>query len=43
KNKAFKTLEEVINQLQEVIQSFHWKELKTIVHRKWTSAMLDFL
>ncbi|SUN37462.1 transposase family protein [Streptococcus criceti] len=43
KNKAFKTLEEVINQLQEVIQSFHWKELKTIVHRKWTSAMFDFL
>lgn len=37
KNKAFKTLEEVIDKLQEAIQELHWSVLKSIVKRKWTS------
>lgn len=37
KNKAFKTLDEVIDNLQEVIRGLHWSELKPIVHRSWIS------
>lgn len=37
KNKAFKTLENVIDKLQEVIQGLHWSTLKSIVSRRWTS------
>ena len=36
KNKAFKTLNEVIDTLQEVIRGLDWSVLKSIVHRKWT-------
>ena len=36
KNKVFKTLEEVIDKLQEVILSLHWSVLKSIVNRRWT-------
>lgn len=35
KNKAFKTLEDVIDKLQEVIQDLHWSVLKAILHRQW--------
>lgn len=35
KNRVFQTLESVIDQLQEVIQGFRKRELKSIVHRKW--------
>ncbi|MGQ7429676.1 IS630 family transposase, partial [Streptococcus suis] len=31
-----KTLEEVIDKLQEVILSLHWSVLKSIVNRRWT-------
>ena len=36
KNKVFKTLEEVIDKLQEVILSLHWSVLKSILNRRWT-------
>ncbi|MBV1944088.1 hypothetical protein JOA01_04810 [Streptococcus parasuis] len=36
KNKVFRTLEEVIDKLQEVILSLHWSVLKSIVNRRWT-------
>ncbi|MGT2713950.1 IS630 family transposase, partial [Streptococcus pluranimalium] len=39
---AFRTLDDVIDKLQSVIQSLHWSDLKTIVQRKWTSAIFDF-
>lgn len=35
KNKAFKSLNEVIDKLQEVIQELDWSILKSIVHRNW--------
>lgn len=41
KNKAFKTLDDVIDKLQEVIQSLHWSVLKTIVHRNWVFSDFD--
>ncbi|WP_019782160.1 transposase, partial [Streptococcus sobrinus] len=42
KNRMFKTLNEVIDQLQEVIRGLHWSTLKSIVRRKWISAIFDF-
>ncbi|GGE32244.1 hypothetical protein GCM10011510_11950 [Streptococcus himalayensis] len=41
KNKAFKTLDDVINKLQEVIQRLHWSLLKPIVHRNWLFSDFD--
>ncbi|MBF0805616.1 MULTISPECIES: transposase, partial [unclassified Streptococcus] len=41
KNKAFKSLNDVIDQLQEVIQSLSTTRLRSIVHREWTSANFD--
>ncbi len=35
KNRAFQTLESVINKLQEIIQGLDSEPLKSIVHRKW--------
>lgn len=35
KNKAFKTLDDVINKLQEVIRELDWSILKPIVSRQW--------
>lgn len=35
KNKVFSSLEAVIDQLQTVIRSLHWEDLKTIVRRQW--------
>ncbi len=37
KNKAFKTLEDVIDKLQEVIQGLYWSVLKSIINRRWLS------
>ncbi|MHB9782893.1 IS630 family transposase, partial [Streptococcus sp. 10F2] len=37
-----KTLNEVIDKLQEVIQSLSSTQLRSIVHREWTSAIFDF-
>lgn len=37
KNKMFKTLNEVIDKLQEVIRSLHWTVLNSIVHRNCIS------
>lgn len=42
KNKVFKTLNEVIDKLQEVIQSLSSTQLRSIVHREWASAIFDF-
>ena len=41
KNKMFKTLNEVIEKLQEVFQSLHWSTLKSIVRRKWVATSFD--
>lgn len=35
KNRAFQTLESVIDKLQEIIQGLDSETLKSIVHRKW--------
>ncbi len=35
KNKAFKTLDDVVNRLQEVIQGLERSILKNIVNRQW--------
>lgn len=42
KNKVFKTLNEVIDKLQEIIQTLTAYQLKSIVHRDWISAIFDF-
>mgnify|MGYP001688841427 CR=1 FL=1 len=42
KNKMFTTLNDVIDKLQEVIRGLRWDVLKSIVHRKWISAIFDF-
>lgn len=40
KNRAFQTLESVIDKLQEIIQGLDSETIKSIVHRKW--ICLDF-
>ncbi len=35
KNRAFQTLESVIDKLQEIIQGLDSETIKSIVHRKW--------
>ncbi len=42
KNKIFRTLNEVIDKLQEVIQSLSTSQLKSIVHREWAAVIFDF-
>lgn len=42
KNKVFKTLNEVVDKLQEVIQNLTPQQSKSIVHREWLSAIFDF-
>lgn len=42
KNKAFQTLTEVVDKLQEVIQGLEQSILKSIVHREWICAKFDF-
>ncbi|MBF0806688.1 MULTISPECIES: transposase, partial [unclassified Streptococcus] len=41
KNKVFKTLDDVIDQLQEVIQNLSTSQLQSIVRREWISANFD--
>lgn len=41
KNKIFRTLNEVIDKLQEVIQNLSTSQLKSIVHREWATAIFD--
>ena len=40
KNKAFRTLEDVMNQLQDVIQGLEKEVIKSIVNRRWTRMLL---
>ncbi|MGT2935647.1 IS630 family transposase, partial [Streptococcus castoreus] len=42
KNKVFRTLSAVMDKLQEVIQNLSSAQLKSIVHRDWTSAIFHF-
>ncbi|MDS9336400.1 IS630 family transposase, partial [Streptococcus pneumoniae] len=39
KNKAFQTVEDVINQLQDVIQGLEKEVIKSIVNRRWTRML----
>ncbi|NQR87937.1 hypothetical protein HO810_02175 [Streptococcus suis] len=41
-NQGSRTLNEVIDKLQEVIQTLTAYQLKSIVDRDWTSAIFDF-
>ncbi|MDT6079133.1 IS630 family transposase [Streptococcus pneumoniae] len=41
KNKAFRTLEDVMNQLQDVIQGLEKEVIKSIVNRKWTRMLFE--
>lgn len=43
KNKMFTTLNDVIDKLQEVIRELRWDILKSIIHRKWISAIFDLI
>ncbi|WP_193434870.1 transposase, partial [Streptococcus suis] len=42
KNKIFRSLNEVIDKLQEVIQNLSPSQLKSIVRRDWSLAIFDF-
>ncbi|WP_180681517.1 transposase, partial [Streptococcus pneumoniae] len=41
KNKAFRTLEDVMNQLQDVIQGLEKEVIKFIVNRRWTRMLFE--
>ncbi|MDG7388520.1 IS630 family transposase [Streptococcus pneumoniae] len=41
KNKAFRTLEDVMNQLQDIIQGLEKEVIKSIVNRKWTRMLFE--
>ncbi|WP_191903942.1 transposase, partial [Streptococcus pneumoniae] len=41
KNKAFQTLEDVMNQLQDVIQGLEKEVIKSIVNRRWTRMLCE--
>ncbi|TMR62199.1 IS630 family transposase, partial [Streptococcus pseudopneumoniae] len=41
KNKAFQTLEAVIDKLQEVIQGLEKSVLKSTVSRQWTRLLFE--
>ncbi|HEW6303093.1 TPA: IS630 family transposase [Streptococcus pneumoniae] len=41
KNKAFRTLEDVMNQLQDVIQGLEKEVIKPIVNRRWTRMLFE--
>ncbi|MDT6137251.1 IS630 family transposase, partial [Streptococcus pneumoniae] len=41
KNKAFQTVEDVINQLQDVIQGLGKEVIKSIVNRRWTRMLFE--
>lgn len=42
KNKVFRTVTEVIDKLQDIIQTLPSCKLKSIVHRGWVDAIFDF-
>lgn len=42
KNKIFRSLNEVIDKLQEVIQNLSPSQLKSTVRRDWSLAIFDF-
>ncbi|HEW1922538.1 TPA: IS630 family transposase, partial [Streptococcus pneumoniae] len=41
KNKAFQTLEDVMNQLQDVIQGLEKELIKSIVNRIWNRMLFE--
>ncbi|EDK67391.1 Transposase [Streptococcus pneumoniae SP18-BS74] len=41
KNKAFRILEDVMNQLQDVIQGLEKEVIKPIVNRRWTRMLFE--
>ncbi|HEV4842747.1 TPA: IS630 family transposase [Streptococcus pneumoniae] len=41
KNKAFQTLEDVMNQLQDVIQGLEKEVIKSIINRRWTRMLFE--
>ena len=41
KNKAFQTLEAVIDKLQEVIQGLEKEVIKSIVNRRWIKMLFE--
>ncbi|MGR5844748.1 IS630 family transposase, partial [Streptococcus pneumoniae] len=41
KNKAFRTLEDIMNQLQDVIQGSEKEVIKSIVNRRWTRMLFE--
>ena len=41
KNKTFRTLEDVMNQLQDVIQGLEKEVIKSIVNRRWTRMLFE--
>ncbi|CEO72465.1 transposase family protein [Streptococcus pneumoniae] len=41
KNKAFQTLEDIMNQLQDVIQGLEKEVIKSIVNRRWTRMLFE--
>ncbi|NQP19031.1 hypothetical protein HO928_04485 [Streptococcus suis] len=41
-NKIFRSLNEVIDKLQEVIKNLSPSQLKSIVRRDWSLAIFDF-
>ncbi|VNP39248.1 transposase family protein [Streptococcus pneumoniae] len=41
KNKAFQTLEDVMNQLQDIIQGLEKEVIKSIVNRRWTRMLFE--
>ena len=41
KNKAFQTLEAVIDKLQEVIQGLDKEVIKSIVNRRWIKMLFE--
>ncbi|WP_057515807.1 transposase, partial [Streptococcus pneumoniae] len=41
KNKAFQTLEDVMNQLQDVIQGLEKEVIKSIVNRRWNRMLFE--
>ncbi|WP_257390047.1 IS630 family transposase [Streptococcus pseudopneumoniae] len=41
KNKAFRTLEDVMNQLQDVIQGLEKEVITSIVNRRWTRMLFE--
>ncbi|HET1663598.1 TPA: IS630 family transposase, partial [Streptococcus pneumoniae] len=41
KNKAFRTLEDVMNQLQDIMQELEKEVIKSIVNRRWIRMLFE--